>query len=135
MSHADSKAQPAPTGDGQPVLVEVIHDLVTRRAHGVQKYGVELKAGNGRKPLADLYQELLDAVMYTKQELMERDGSLPNSKRELGVIASALNLYYSRSEPEAIDSSFGIFKDDGIPIARPEVEALFYKVRDLYRAG
>jgi hypothetical protein len=72
-NHADSKAQPAPTGDGDPVLVEVISDLVTRRGHGIKKYGTELRACNGRDGLADAYQESLDLSMYLKQELMTRD--------------------------------------------------------------
>jgi hypothetical protein len=72
-SHADSSAQPSPTGNGNPVVIEVIKDLVDRRAAGTKKYGTELRTENGRDALADAYQEALDLACYIKQALMERD--------------------------------------------------------------
>jgi hypothetical protein len=39
---------------------------------GRQKYGMPLQAHNGRDPLVDLYQELLDAVVYLRQAIEER---------------------------------------------------------------
>lgn len=47
----------------------VIKDMEARRLHGIEKYGVPVQPGNGRDALIDLYQELLDACVYIRQEL------------------------------------------------------------------
>ena len=41
---------------------------------GRQRYGVPLTPHNGRDTLRDLYEELLDAAVYTRTLLYERDG-------------------------------------------------------------
>lgn len=48
-------------------------DIEERDRHGVQKYGQPLTAGDGRDSLIDLYQELLDAVVYIRKEIRERE--------------------------------------------------------------
>lgn len=73
--HADSNSQPAPTGNGPSVTDAVMEDLRYRREHGINKYGTELRANNGRDPLVDAYQEVLDLALYLKQTLMERDAA------------------------------------------------------------
>lgn len=65
--------QPAPAGNGQPVIDQVIKDLKARVFVGIQKYGTPLKTHNGRDALVDAYQEALDLCMYLKQEIMERE--------------------------------------------------------------
>jgi len=55
-----------------PVWELVIEDMRQRDLAGRQKYGTPLQASNGRDALVDLYQELLDAVVYTRQELARR---------------------------------------------------------------
>lgn len=90
-NHADSKGQPAPTGNGKPVTVELIHDLLDRREIGVQKYGHELKAGNGRRPLIDAYQEAMDLAMYLKQAVMEEDDRVMFTDLELAVLLSLVS--------------------------------------------
>jgi hypothetical protein len=72
-AHADSKGQPAPTGNGASVTDAVVADMLYRREHGIVKYGTELRANNGRDALSDAYQEALDLAVYLKQALMERD--------------------------------------------------------------
>lgn len=67
-------AQPAPQGDGEPVIGYVIEDLRARREMGIGKYGTELRAHNGRDALTDAYQEALDLVMYLRQAIIERGG-------------------------------------------------------------
>lgn len=65
--------QPPPqpsTGDIQKLVID---DMVKRREFGVAKYGTPLQANNGRDALADLYQELLDAVCYVRQMMEERN--------------------------------------------------------------
>jgi hypothetical protein len=57
------------------VLFHVIDDLKRRAEEGArpEKYGRYLETHNGRDGLQDLYEELLDAAMYTKQLMMERN--------------------------------------------------------------
>lgn len=68
-------SQPDPTGTGPEILPLVVADLEARRAKGIQTYGTPLRAHNGRDPLWDLYEELLDAACYARQAIMERDAA------------------------------------------------------------
>lgn len=63
--------QPDPTMANGDIWNEVLEDMEARREMGIDKYGTPLQAFNGRKPLVDLYQELLDAVVYIKQKILE----------------------------------------------------------------
>lgn len=72
--------QPAPTGDGQPVLELVIADLQARDAVGRVKYGTTLRAHNGRDALMDAYQESLDQAMYLRQAIAERDQQIADQR-------------------------------------------------------
>lgn len=86
--------QTPPTGDGTVVLDEVLNniaemaalkyidrdkahmlreDLKARAEMGRKKYGTMLRVNNGRKALVDLYQEVLDALMYAMQGSLESD--------------------------------------------------------------
>jgi hypothetical protein len=64
--------QPPPVGNGVEVDGFVIQDILERSEMGKSKYGTTLRTFNGRDALVDLYQELLDAVKYCKQALLER---------------------------------------------------------------
>lgn len=64
--------EPEPTGYGVVVLDLVLTDLKERSAKGEEKYGRPLHTNNGRRPLVDAYQEVLDLAMYLRQELEER---------------------------------------------------------------
>lgn len=65
--------QPNPTsGVGPDIQPLVIADLQARYELGKARYGTGLKAFNGRDGLRDLYEELMDAIMYTRQ-IMEED--------------------------------------------------------------
>ena len=68
-----AKNEPAPTGTGKKVIDEVVLDLKSRSDMGEKKYGTPLRTFNGRNAMMDLYQELLDSVMYAKQVLMEME--------------------------------------------------------------
>lgn len=52
----------------------VLDDMKERDYIGIQQYKVPLKPHNGRDTLYDLYTELLDAVVYLRTLLYERDG-------------------------------------------------------------
>jgi hypothetical protein len=51
----------------------VVEDIKYRKLFGEKKYGVPLRANNGRDALQDLYEELLDAIQYLKQLQIERE--------------------------------------------------------------
>lgn len=67
---------PAPTPrDDMPAVWDlVLADMAARDAFGVKKYGVRLKPHDGRDALVDWYQELLDAAVYARKAIYERDG-------------------------------------------------------------
>lgn len=52
----------------------VVEDIATRINKGQQTYGRPLTTGDGRDTLWDLYEEMLDAVMYCRKLIAERDG-------------------------------------------------------------
>jgi hypothetical protein len=53
-------------------------DLAARKALGIERYDLPLQAHNGRDGLRDLYEELEDASVYTKQMVIEfTDAGLP----------------------------------------------------------
>lgn len=106
--------QPPPQGDGEPVWPLVVadvmdlhdtelglgrygragpwkqlaQDMVERDHQGRTKYGTPLRAGNGRKPLVDAYQEVLDLCVYLRQAIEEE----PEDDAHLyGIYATALN--------------------------------------------
>jgi hypothetical protein len=68
-------AQPDPTPNNLPAVWGlVIADMRERDATGEARYGVRLQPHNGRDALVDAYQELLDACVYMRQAIYERDG-------------------------------------------------------------
>jgi hypothetical protein len=74
--------QPTPNGTG-PDIAGLVHlDLEARVKKGEAEYGQRLKPHNGRDALWDLYEELLDAAMYARQAIYERDNPEPSDHRE-----------------------------------------------------
>lgn len=67
--------QPNPLHNQKPAVWElVVKDMNDRDNWGRVKYKTPLQPHNGRDAFTDLYQELLDAVVYARQYLYERDG-------------------------------------------------------------
>jgi hypothetical protein len=65
--------QPPPLlSDGPPIVDLVVADLEERKRVGIERYGMPLRAHNGRDPFVDAYQEALDLVVYLRQVLRER---------------------------------------------------------------
>lgn len=52
---------------------QVIEDIKKRKVQGKKKYGVPLRANNGRDALQDAYEEAQDLSLYLKQAMVERD--------------------------------------------------------------
>ena len=55
--------------DALAVREEIIADIEARVEMGRKKYGTRLKTNNGRNVTLDLYQEILDACNYARQEI------------------------------------------------------------------
>lgn len=70
MGKATEK-QVKPKGKGPAITDLLIRDLAERQAFGIQKYGEPLRTFNGRDPLADAYQELIDLLVYLRQYMEE----------------------------------------------------------------
>ncbi len=69
----DSGDQPLPVANDQPTIHEqVCADVMQRQALGISRYGQPLQPHNGRDALLDLYQELLDAIVYLRQFMEEQ---------------------------------------------------------------
>ena len=66
-----NREQDDPKPGLQSVTDCVISDLQARRIASIPKYGSELKTHNGRNPMLDAYQELLDLTLYIRQLLAE----------------------------------------------------------------
>lgn len=67
--------QAPPVANAHPAVWPlVLDDMKARDGEGRRKYGVPLQPHNGRDTLVDLYQELLDAAVYTRTLIYERDG-------------------------------------------------------------
>lgn len=65
--------QMAPIPNERPSAHDLVSDdMLERKAYGLNKYASLLQAGNGRNALQDLYEELMDAVVYVRTELEER---------------------------------------------------------------
>ena len=74
MSYSD---QPYPARGRTPVRPEVerlfAEVLAYQCAKGAVKYGGPLETLNGRDPLMDALAELVDAIQYVVQAIMERE--------------------------------------------------------------
>jgi hypothetical protein len=66
-------SQPPPKPGQDTVLFYVLDDMMRRAEKGQQTYGTLLQTDNGRDALQDAYEEILDAAMYLKQAIMERN--------------------------------------------------------------
>ena len=83
---------------GQPIPIEndmasswdlVISDMRARDRFGRKKYGTPLQPLNGRHSLKDLYEELLDAVVYARNRLEEDKLKKHAASRFVGELVSA----------------------------------------------
>ena len=77
--------EPNPTAGQGDMWAQVIGRLapddpllphcIERRQQGIDRYGVPLQTGNGRRSMRDLFQELLDAVVYAEQAITENNSA------------------------------------------------------------
>lgn len=97
--------QPMPIiSDTEPFIHDrVAVDVAARGELGRKRYGTKLQAFNGRKPLQDAYEELLDAACYTLQAKTEVDALLAAwceleeyESDEIREIAPGLGMTFDR---------------------------------------
>lgn len=75
-----SRKEPMPVKNELPAVWDlVIKDIKDRDEFGTKKYNTRLQPFNGRNVLVDLYQELLDAVVYVRQLIYENEHSNPSN--------------------------------------------------------
>jgi hypothetical protein len=69
--------QPLPA-PGELNVQEVLSKVVIERMrYGIEKYGSPLETFNGRDPIRDVWEELIDALVYMTQVRLERGDRLP----------------------------------------------------------
>jgi hypothetical protein len=70
------KEQPAPVKNKEtPAAWDLVMDDIKKRDDfGKAKYGVRLQPNNGRDTLRDVYEEMMDAIVYMRSLMYERDG-------------------------------------------------------------
>lgn len=67
--------QAPPEKNDHPIIQDlVMADMQDRLQVGIERYGTGLQPHNGRDMLKDLYEELLDAAIYVRGAMYERDG-------------------------------------------------------------
>lgn len=68
--------QPMPKKNKLPAVWDlVIKDMQSRDLVGLERYKTRLQPHNGRDALIDAYQEILDAAVYLRQLIYERNGN------------------------------------------------------------
>lgn len=68
--------QPMPKKNKLPAVWDlVIKDMKARDKVGLERYKTRLQPFNGRDVLVDIYQEMLDAAVYLRQLIYERNGN------------------------------------------------------------
>lgn len=94
--------QPKPTTEegSVTVLPHVLADLQARADWGLAKYQTYLHTNNGRDAMVDLYQELLDAVMYIKQALLERETTADKLVRLRNQVNAILDNHRNLDAPK-----------------------------------
>lgn len=69
----DEQPNPVQSGDQTAIWDLVIEDMKSRDNKGFKKYGTRLNPFNGRDGLRDVYEELLDAAVYIRSLMYEKD--------------------------------------------------------------
>lgn len=70
---AQQRVSAAEQGFGPEIYQLVLHDIITRSEFGTRKYGHPLRATASVDFLTNLYQEMLDALIYVRAEIERRN--------------------------------------------------------------
>lgn len=92
--------QPLPEPADGPVMHDLVRaDLQARLELGISRYGQPLRAFNGRDPLRDAYEEILDLSVYLKQSMIERDDAVAQALIQVHVRCTDLFAEILRQLP------------------------------------
>ena len=103
--------QPEPTSTDEPSAHDlVIADMAARKEFGLAKYGSLLQASNGRDNLQDLYEELLDACVYIRNEIERRNNDVGPLGDKIGRLLEIAEhghaVYVGEAGPNPEDAAF-----------------------------
>lgn len=103
--------QPEPTPTDEPSAHDlVIADMAARKEFGLAKYGSLLQPGNGRDNLQDLYEELLDACVYIRNEIERRNNDVGPLGDKIGRLLEIAEhghaVYVGEAGPDPEDAAF-----------------------------
>lgn len=102
--------QSLPTVNDEPFVQEsVITDIGERLKLGISRYGTGLQPHNGRDADQDLYEELLDAVMYMKQRMLERPPERERIYRKIDAERARQNKMWGQQDHVDFDGAVGIW--------------------------
>lgn len=102
----ESQALPTVVPGGAFIHELVMADLQRRMDIGTERYGTPLQAHNGRNPLLDAYEELLDLLCYFKQRLVE-EGAGEVRATDLLPDPDTLPQIFADGKDVVIDSPIG----------------------------
>lgn len=108
----------------------IIMDLEQRAKVGSAKYGTPLQTHNGRNALLDLYEEMLDAYMYSVQYAEELgDDDYDIAVTVLSCLQSVANKIVTRSGLASLLSHSSTIEPDN----RSQIEN-YANYKDVYRS-
>lgn len=84
-----------PTLEQREVKELLISDIKLRDKTGEKKYGVRLQPNNGRNSVKDAYEEVLDALVYTRTAIAEEVGRLVKTETTQMKLAGLSEIYKS----------------------------------------
>lgn len=94
IAHVEPPPNARRSEEGVNIMVLLAADMRTRHEFGKRRYGVPLRAHNGRDALQDQYEELLDAVAYSKQRIEEAAPGSEEHTRAVSDHATLLGLAF-----------------------------------------
>lgn len=93
--------------DAQDVSAAARDLMTARHVQGVEKYGVPLQPHNGRDPLVDLVQELLDGIAYAMQAVLETPSETSRRRVMMDIMTRQLQaletVLATIADPAALD--------------------------------
>lgn len=87
-----NRDQPLPKPGKVNVQQVLSAAVLERMQYGIDKYGSPLETFNGRDPIRDVWEELVDALTYMTQIRLERGDVLPGMKPDSQVVTADLAI-------------------------------------------
>jgi hypothetical protein len=75
---------------GPETVAQLVDDLDKREAVGIVRYGVSLQVHNGRDPIRDAYEEVLDLCQYLRQAMARGNAEMRHMYQQALGMAVAI---------------------------------------------